>query len=434
MAQRRAEYVSAHPEHEQNFQLPPDNTSLKPPFGTARWYLNTAAGKYFQQHAPVRQQTIPVGHAVRFAYLETAIAMLCQHQRDDTLLDALAQAWDRMVSRRMYVTGGIGALPNIEGFGRDYELDPAYSYSETCAALGNILWNWEMSLLTAEAKYADLTEWQLYNAAAVGLGQDGASYLYNNPLVCEGGLTRAEWFKCPCCPSNVSRIWADLGKYVYSFETSEVSANLRGLWVHQYVGNEWLGDRGLGVRMQSGFPWDGKIKLTLTPQEAMEFTLHLRIPSWSSGLSLWLNGEPLDVPSPPSSVSGHAQTASGYDPRQSFYLPLTSTWNPGDIIEIEFEMAVQVLATHPKVKSTLGQVAVTFGPLVYCLESVDNPDVNIFAAQLDPGSLSAEFTSDLFGGINLLRAQSTDGQPLTFIPYYLWANRGESKMTVYVNV
>ena len=432
VAQRRAEYVAAHPEHAQNFQLPPDNTSLKPPWGKQRWVLNTGTGKYFQQHAPVRQQTVPVGHSVRFAYLETAIAMLYQHKRDETLLDALQKAWDRMVSRRMYITGGIGALPNIEGFGRDYELDPAYSYSETCAALGNILWNWEMTQITGEARYADLTEWQLYNAAAVGLGQDGTSYLYNNPLACEGGLTRAEWFKCPCCPSNISRVWADLGKYIYSLDGAD-------LWVHQYVGNQVTSNGGLGnlgIGMQSGFPWNGKVKLTLTPQVPAEFTVHLRVPSWSSGLSLWMNGDPVEdeawsVERP---LTPNVQTASGYDPRESFYLPLTRTWHPGDVLEIDFEMAINVLATHPKVKSTLGQVAITYGPLVYCLESSDNPEVNIFAAQLDPASLYAEFAPDLFGGINLLRAQTTAGKPLTFIPYYLWANRGESKMTVYVDV
>jgi DUF1680 family protein len=434
VSELREAYVAAHPEHAANVQLPPDNTSLKPPLGTARWFLNTATGKYFQQHKPVREQTIPVGHAVRFAYLETAVAMLSRENRDQSLLATLGQTWDHMVSRRMYVTGGLGALPNIEGFGRDYELDPKFSYSETCAALGNLFWNWEMTLLTREAKYADLFEWQLFNAAAVGLGQDGASYLYNNPLICEGGLTRAEWFKCPCCPSNVSRTWADLGKYVYSLETSEDSKNLRDLWIHQYVGNQTTSDQGLGIEMEAGLPWDGKVRITLSPPASAEFSVHLRIPSWVSGLSLWVNSDPVDIPGPPSSVTGQSQTACGYDPRLSWYHPVTRLWNPGDVIEIEFEIAINVQATHPKVKSTLGQVALSFGPLVYCLESVDNPEVNIFATRLDPASLYAEFSAEHFGGITLLRAQSADGKQLTFIPYYLWANRGESKMAVYVNV
>jgi DUF1680 family protein len=428
--ERRAAYVKAHPEHTENFQLPPDNTSIKPPWGALRWYLNTGMGKYFQQHKPVREQTVPVGHAVRFTYLETAIAKLYQHKLDDILLDTLKLAWDHMVSRRMYVTGGIGSLPNIEGFGRDYELNPEYSYSETCAALGNMLWNWEMTQITSEAKYADLFEWQLYNAAAVGLGQDGTSYLYNNPLYCESGLTRQAWFKCPCCPSNISRIWADLGKYIYSFGQEEV-------WVHQYVGNRYIGKlgnevQGLGIRMETGLPWDGKVKLNLDPENAVKFTVHCRIPSWTSGLSLWVNGEPQEIDLP--LMAEHPLTASGYDPQESWHLPVQRIWKPGDVLEIEFEMAINIRATHDKVKSTLGQVALSYGPLVYCLESVDNPEVNIFVAKLDPVSLDTEFSTDHFGGITVLRGKTVDGNLLSFIPYYLWANRGESKMTVYINV
>jgi DUF1680 family protein len=282
-----------------------------------------------------------------------------------------------------------------------------------------------MSLITREAKYADLTEWQLYNAAAVGLGQDGVSYAYNNPLNCDSSLTRQEWFKCPCCPSNVSRTWADLGKYIYSFIDDEI-------WVHQYVGNQVTKDKEFGIQMEAGLPWDGKVKLTLDPEERAEFTLHCRVPSWVNGLSLWVNGESQEIELPP--MGSHAITASGYNPRESWYLPVKRTWNPGDVLEIEFEMAINVRATHHKVKATQGQVAITLGPLVYCLESVDNPDVNIFMAQLDPASLYPEFSDDHFGGITLVRGRTAEGELLTFIPYYLWANRGASKMTVYVNV
>jgi len=430
---RRDEYVTKHPEHAENIQLPPDNISPKPASGLLRFYVNTGMGKYFQQHKPVREQTIPVGHAVRYTYLETAIAMLHQQKPDDTLVETLKISWDHLIARRMYVTGGIGSLPNIEGFGRDYELDPEYSYSETCAALGNLLWNWEMTRITCEARYADLTEWQLYNAAAVGLGQDGISYLYNNPLSCDGALKREAWFKCPCCPSNISRVWAELGKYLYSVDEN-------CLWVHQYVGNQVTSGKesprsiieALGIEMHSHLPWQGKVRITLSPENPVDLSLQLRIPSWTSGLSLSVNNEPLNFNPPPWDVQ--TLTASGYDPRESWYLPVRRTWKPGDMLEIKFEMSINLRATHHKVKSTLGQVAVSYGPLVYCLEKVDNPDVNIFTAKLDPASLYIEFDPDLFNGINLLRGTTTNGQQLTFIPYYLWANRGQSKMTVYVNV
>ncbi|MFC1996487.1 glycoside hydrolase family 127 protein [Chloroflexota bacterium] len=421
--QQKAIYYDRYPDRTARFQMPEDNATIRPVGGSLRQIISRATGKYFQQHKPVREQTIPVGHSVRFTYLEAAMAMLYQHTRDDLILNTLEKAWDHMVARRMYISGGIGSLPNIEGFGRDYELDPQYSYSETCAALGNMLWNWEMTCITGAAKYADLFEWQLYNAAAVGLGKDGSSYLYNNPLACGGGLKRAEWFKCPCCPSNISRIWAVLGKYSYSFNEDEV-------WVHQYIGSELLGDQGKGIRMVSGLPWDGKVKIVLSPEKAAEFTLHFRIPSWISGFSLQVNGETQEFESPP--LAGYALTASGYDPRESWYLPVKRTWIPGDMLEIDFEMALNIRAPHHKVKSTLGQVAVSYGPLVYCLESVDNPDVNIFAAKLEPDSLHAVTDHDLFGGITLIRGHTTAKEPLTFLPYYLWANRGESQMTVYV--
>jgi DUF1680 family protein len=423
---RRAAYVADHPEHASSFHLPPDNTSPRPPWGALRFYLNTGTGRYSQQHTPVRQQTVPVGHSVRFTYLETAISMLAQENGDETLLRTLERAWRHMVTRRMYVTGGIGSLPHTEGFGRDYELDPVYAYCETCAALGSMLWSWEMTRLTGEAQYADLLEWQLHNAAAVGIGQDGVSYLYNNPLASHGGLTRAAWFRCPCCPSNVSRIWADLGRFIISFDGHD-------LWVHQYIGCQVARDRGPGIRIESGLPWDGRVTITLAPEAPTPFTVHFRIPSWRDGTRARVNGDPVKIDRPPSSAARHSETASGYDPYASSYLPLTRTWSAGDVVELEFDVSIQLRATHPKVRATRGQVAVTCGPLVYCLESVDNPGVDLFAARLDPATLRAGFSADHFGGITVLRARTADGQPLTFIPYFLWANRGESTMTVYVD-
>jgi DUF1680 family protein len=421
-------YIASHPEHKVRFQLPSDNVTIKPRWGKQRWFASMASGKYFQQHAPIRKQTIPVGHAVRFAYQQTAVAMLYQERRDPTLLSSLEAAWDHLIMRRMYVTGGTGALPNIEGFGRDFELDPLYSYSETCAALGNILWNWEMTRITGNPKYADLTEWQLYNAASVGLGQDGTSYLYNNPLSSQGAITRQSWFKCPCCPSNISRIWADLGRYLYSFEENAV-------WVHQYVGNQTWHDpssRGkrFGIKMESMMPWQGKVRIELAMDSATTFTLHLRVPSWSDAVFLKVNGKPLAFD--PLKIPVHSITACGYDPRTSWYLPVQQSWSGGDVIELDFGMDFHIRATHPRVRATRGQAALTRGPLVYCLESTDNPGVDIFNVEIDPESLQAEHEDDLFNGITVLKGNAKDGSPLIFIPYFLWSNRGNSQMAVYV--
>jgi DUF1680 family protein len=410
VAELRKAYVAQHPEYS-SFRLPGDNFAKKPPDSRRRWYLNALRGDYAQQHAPIRKQTVPVGHSVRFGYLETANAMLCRENPDEALLSTLEQAWERMVTRRMYITGGLGADPSIEGFGGDYDLDPEYAYNETCASIASLLWNWEMVLLTEQARYGDLFEWQLYNAADVGMGQNGNTYLYNNPLEVHGGVTRQGWYVVPCCPSNLSRTFADLGKNIFSFDKEN-------LWIHQYVNSETTIDVGVPVKIQikSEFPWDGKVSIHVLPAEAKEFAIHLRKPSWDE------------------SDRASEQTASGYDPRSADFETIKGAWSPaGETLEFNFDMSIQLRRAHPSVKGHEGKVALTRGPLVYCLESADNPGMDLFSAQLDPASLRDEFVPDLLGGCVVIHGRTTDGKPLTFIPYFLWANRGESQMTVWVH-
>ena len=425
--QQRQAYASQHPEYAVS-KLPPDNYSKMPRFSRARWYLNALSGRYAQQYTPIRRQTKPVGHAVRFGYLETAGALLQRLRPDDTLRAMLGQAWEHMVTRRMYVTGGLGALPGLEGFGRDYELDAEYAYAETCAALASLFWNWEMALITQQACYSDLFEWQLYNAASVGMGLSGENYLYNNPLTCRGGVTRRPWFSVPCCPSNLSRTWASLNKYIYSFDRDNV-------WIHQYIGSEATLDLSvpIGLSIESGLPYAGSITLRVNPVTPIAFTLHLRIPSWAAArpIVIKLNGK--EQPLPAVNQSDLEPTAQGYDPRPSRFIPLTREWQSGDVIELAFELPITLRRAHPRVKGHAGKGAITRGPLVYCLESVDNAGVDIFTARLNPATLRAEYDPQLLGGVEVLRAATTDQRALTFIPYQLWANRGESQMTVWVN-
>jgi DUF1680 family protein len=418
--QKKQEYLTAHPDFKP-YQLPPDNVASKPRNTMLRWLTSALSGKFFQQHAPVREQIIPVGHSVRFGYLETATAMLARETGDATLVPTLERAWEHMVTRRMYVTGGIGSLPGLEGFGDDYELDPEYAYAETCASLASLFWNWEMAGLTGEVKYSDLFEWQLYNAAAVGMGLNGATHLFNNPLTCRGGVTRRPWYSVPCCPSNLSRTWADLGKYIYSSRKNE-------LWIHQYISSQYENDLAK-IELHSKFPWNGKVEIKIT--SSAQFTLHLRLPSWSTKPQVKVNGQ--DEKTETISPRPEAVTASGYDPRGSRFLPITRAWSPDDRIEINFDMPIQLRRAHPKVKGHNGKIAVTRGPLVYCLESTDNPNVDIFNNKVNTSSLQPVFEESLLGGIMKIKAKSTDGQTLTFIPYLLWGNRGESKMTVWVN-
>ena len=407
--------------------MPAGNEAKKPRNIAQRWMLNALTGKYFQQHAPVRKQTSARRPFGAFCLSGNSHRHAGTESGDQSLLEPLESIWDHMVSRRMYVTGGIGSLPALEGFGNDYELDPEFAYAETCAALGSMFWNWQMTQLTGKAQYADLFEWQLYNASRVGMGADGTTYLYNNPLTCRGGVTRKAWYEIPCCPSNISRTWADIGMFLYTnFE--------KNVWVHQYVDSEAVMDNcgGVKLKVKSGLPWQGKVTIEVTTQETQAFCLHLRITSWTNTASLHINNQAQEIPTV--LQSNLEQTASGYDPRTSSYHKIERIWTSGDVVELDFNMDIQLRRAHPKVKRHMGKAAISAGPLVYCLESVDNPNVDIFNVRVDPNSLSLQYEEEFLGGCNIIIGKSTEGVPLTFIPYYLWGNRGASQMTVWVNV
>ena len=201
--------------------------------------------------------------------------------------------------------------------------------------------------------------------------------------------------------------FADLGKYIYSHDENNI-------WIHQYIGSETTVD-GVKIRIESGLPWRGKVKIHVKPEVQKEFTIQLRKPSWNK-------------------ASPKVITESGHDPRLAEYETISGNWSAeGETLEFNFDMSIQLRRAHPKVRGLAGKVTVTCGPLVYCLESVDNPDVDIFTAQLDPDSLKDEFIPDLLCGCVLIHGKTTDGKSLKFIPYFLWANRGESRMTVWVN-
>jgi hypothetical protein len=302
-----------------------------------------------------------------------------------------------------------------------------------------MFWNWEMALITRQARYADLFEWQLYNAAAAGMGLDGRSYLYNNPLACRGGVTRQAWYEVPCCPSNLSRTWASLGTYLYSYEGGE-SGQGASVWVHQYVSSEAQVDLGGPVRIdvEAALPWEGNVHMQLLPQSPVAFTLHLRIPSWAGGARLAVNGQALQpVPSPqgadpPRSRGRIEEPASGYSPYQAYYFPISRMWSPGDVIDIEFPIEISVRRADPKIRSCRGKVALTRGPLVYCLESADNPGLDLFETRIDLSSLHAEFDPGRLGGLWIVQGETGQGQTFTAIPYAWWANRGESQMAVWL--
>lgn len=373
------------------------------------------SGRYQQQHAPLRQQDEPVGHAVRCGYQATAATLLCQERPDAELLATLETAWERMVAHRMYVTGGVGALPLLEGFGRDDELGNSSAYCETCAALASVFWSWELLRCTGKARYADLVEWTLSNAVAVGVSRDGVRYFYRNPLESASGLRRQSWFATACCPSNVSRTWAQLGKYVATHDGRDV-------WLHQYwtCSEVDVGADGPRLRLaiESELPWQGAVVIDVQAEAGEACSLWLRLPSWAGAVRLWRDGRELALP------ARAAETAR--------YVEVPGPWPAQSRLALELEMPIRVHGAGTVI-SNRGKVALSRGPLVYCLESHDNPDVLIPGVRVDLAApMRLGVAADLDACVTI-EAQAIGGSPLCFIPYYAWANRSPGAMQVWVD-
>lgn len=424
VAKRRQSWLQEHPDHG-TFKLPERNKNVVPFWAGPRFAISALSGKYNQQHRPAADQKKAEGHAVRFCYLKTAEAMLAQIPGQENRIKSLREIWTQMVTRRMYVTGGIGSLPLSEGFGRDFELDPEVAYAETCAALGSMFWSHEMANLTGEAPFEDLFEWQLYNAASVGIARDGCSYFYNNPLTSHGKIRRAEWYDIPCCPSNLSRTWASLGKHVCSFDHDEIRIN-------QYFSSKTLIDsqRHISLQMDSEFPWGNRVKLRFSMENPATLNLVMRLPAWADGCTVLLNGQGTDVHV--SSVLPGEPSANGLDLFSARWMRLSRRFNSNDEIELIFDMPIRLIKQDQRLPKCGGKYAVARGPVVYCLESVDHA-IDIMSVKAVPESLQPFFDPNLLEGTWVIRGEDVNGSPLVFIPYMLWANRGKSTMTVFVS-
>lgn len=385
------------------------------------------SGRYQQQHAPLRAHRAPVGHAVRWGYLATAAARLARRTGDRELLNDLATAWRAMVTAHAYVSGGVGARAIVEGFDRPYALGNASAYCETCAAIASVLWSHEMHRAGPSAACADLIEWQLHNAVAVGIALDGRHYLYRNPIESPDGLERRPWFDVACCPSNVSRTWAALGGFV-------VHASAREVWIDQYwsTGEVDLSAAGppLRLRIDSDLPWHGRATVEIDAPEPVDAAVHLRIPSWSGPPALRRDGvavavTPADRPAP--------ATASGIAPWASYYATLPGPWQGRSRVELELPMSVRVLRADPRVADARGKIALSRGPILYCLEAVDHPGQPIPGAAVDLAAPLALDVADDLDGCLTIGARAPGGAPLRFVPYFAWANRARGGMQVWVD-
>ena len=389
-----------------------------------RFYSSAFTGKYLQQNKPVRRQKKPVGHCVRWGYLVTAATMIYQETGDETLLKSLQKSWNEMVQKKMYVTGGIGSLPLTEGFGRNYELDNKSAYNETCAAISSVFWSWEMLLSTGDAKYADLIEWQLYNAILVGMSADGKSYFYRNPLEVDELFERKEWYKTACCPSNISRTLAHLAKYIYSYDKNNI-------WIHQYIGNKVnlvLDDSGsqIEMEMESGLSSEGNVSINITCKQESDFALNLRIPGWSRNAEVKVNGMELNKVS---IETKELTTASDIFPFNSYYLCIKEDWLEENRIELNFPMVINVHSAHKRVNRKASLAAFSRGPIVYCFEDKDNPDIDLKEMKIDLSKEIIELKKEEKIFLNL---QTEDCQTIKARPYYSWGNEGKSSMRVWI--
>jgi DUF1680 family protein len=391
---------------------------------------------YHQDRVPVREAEIVEGHAVRQLYLLAGIADAYLETGEKVLLDVCERLWRDMVAHKMHLTAGLGARHLGESFGDVYELPSDSCYCETCAAIANMMWNWRMLSITGDARYADLLERSLYNGFLSGISLDGQRYFYVNPLSSRGGIERPEWYGCACCPPNVMRQIGLLGHYI-------ATTNKDGLQVHQYIASELsidLKDEDPAkVRLETAYPWEGKVRLVIKETGQNPWELALRIPAWCEEASVQIGDEAVDV----SAKAGN-------------YARFKRTWQPGDVVQLTLELEPRFIESNPRVDALRGSLAVALGPLVYCFEGADQPaGVDLADLRIDPGkSLEVTWREELLGGIKVISAQGvmvdmSDWEGTLYrsivagdlpyqdfvlraIPYYAWANRGPDTMRVWI--
>ncbi len=393
---------------------------------------------------PFTTRTHLEGHAVRAMYACCGATDYYMETGDPAYWKTLNELWENLVSAQMYVTGGVGARSDGEAFGENYELPNFTAYGESCAAIGNMMWNWRMLAATGDAKFADVIERALYNGINSGMSLNGTLYCYRNPLAFDpsgGDKIRNPWYDTTCCPPNLERTFASLPGYFYSTSKD-------GLYLHLYDNSEldWHLEDGTGLKVaqRTKFPWDGATEISVTPAKPTEFTFYLRVPGWSHSTQVAVNGKAVE-----GAVPGK-------------YLALRRRWAEGDAISVKFAMTPQVIEANPRVVDDYGRVAVQRGPLVYCLEQLDQPEgVGLFDVSVDvrperSSNFEEEFQNDLLGGVMVLKHKGsvtdksassealyqryTAKKPeirqveLRFIPYYAWANRAATPMQVWTPV
>lgn len=400
------------------------DTSHLPP------HMLTDRYAYAQADVPVREQKSVAGHAVRAMYFYSGAADIAGINNDESLFSVLKRLLNDLTTKRMYITGGIGPSRHNEGFTTDYDLPNDTAYAETCAAIGLVMWNHRMLRFDLNSSYSDVMELALYNGTISGISLSGDRYFYENPLASDGSHHRVDWFGCSCCPPNIFRMMASVGGYAYSYTETDAI-------VHLYMQSECeleVGGQAVQLAQKTNYPWDGRVSLTVGLEQPAEFTIKLRKPGWCDDFSLSINGV----------KQNDVAVEKGY-------ISLHRMWKDGDVIELDLPMVAKRLYANPAVSQDIGRVAITRGPVVYCLEQVDNQIPSELIQLPDQAKLVATYDPNLLGGVVAITAEavsvSSDGwgdtlykdqpaptEPCTIqaVPYYAWDNREVGWMSVWL--
>ncbi|WNH11310.1 glycoside hydrolase family 127 protein [Thalassobellus suaedae] len=384
-------------------------------------------GPYSQDHISVVQQDEVVGHAVRAVYMYAAMTDIAAIKKDSLYASAVDKLWNNMVSKKMYVTGGIGAKHDGEAFGENYELPNLTAYNETCAAIGDVYWNHRLHNLKGDVKYFDVIERTLYNGLISGLSLDGTNFFYPNALESDGvyksnrgSCTRQSWFDCSCCPTNVIRFVPSIPGLIYSKANKTVYVNL---YASSHADIDLNGQK-VKVSQETAYPWNGKVNMTV--ESNSDITVKFRVPGWSrnevlpSDLYAYVNTSQVQ---PTLTINDGKVEASLKDG----YFEVTRKWKADDKIELNFPMEVRTIKANDKVIEDKEKLALEYGPLVYAVEEIDNPKFDAITV-----STSDEFTvqkESILEGVNTLT-----NDKLKAIPYYAWSNRGVGKMKVWLPI
>ncbi|MDO4629119.1 MAG: glycoside hydrolase family 127 protein [Planctomycetia bacterium] len=392
-------------------------------------------GKYSQDACPLVEETEAVGHAVRAVYLYEGAADVAAITKDTKLVEAIERIWKNAVGKKIYLTGGLGGTPDGEAFADNYVLSNHNGYSETCAQIGGCGWHQRMFLFNPDAKYYDVLEQTLYNSLISGISLSGDKFFYPNQLASRGGIERAEWFGCACCPQNLMRFISSLGGYVYATENDR-------LFVALYIANQAtvpLNGQNVKLEMTGNYPWTEDVKIAVTPEKSgEEFTLALRVPGWLSdspfaeGLYRYTDGKTFFP-----TVKVNGETVSVTETERGF-LNIRRAWQAGDVVEIHFPLEPRWVECDPQVKANCDRLALMRGPIVYTFEGCDNENhiFDVFVSQNSKVTASA-YRPDFLGGVVTLATEGTlmaggGNISLTAIPYCVWANRERVPMQVWM--